>query len=133
MIRRAAPADVVAIEPLDPFAGDRRREAAEHRLLVWVANDQAVGYITTAAESFHGHPYIQFLWVHPDWRRRGIATRLMDYVEQHHIGQRVFISTESSNTPMLELLRRRGYSLAGALAGLNADGSDEVFYFNDFS
>ena len=90
-----------------------------------------VAYISLSTNDFHGYPYIQFLCVESERRRTGIGNKLMDFVERRFVERRVFISTESGNEPMLNLLKKRGFQLSGKLHGLNKDDSDEVFFFKD--
>jgi hypothetical protein len=43
-------------------------------------------------------------------------------------GDRI-ISTESNNPIMLSLIKQRNYIMAGSLAKINDDGSDEVYFY----
>jgi hypothetical protein len=52
----------------------------------------------------------------------------MTEVEAKYSDRRLFISTESNNFIMLDLIKQRNYTMAGFLARLNADGSDEVYF-----
>lgn len=132
MIRLGTINDVSIIDPFDPFGGSREEEVSEERMHVFVNDESApIAYISTANYAFHGYPYVSFLLVHPQYRRRGIATKLLHHIEGLHAGGRIFISTESDNPPMLALLRKEGYRLSGALSGLNGNGVDEVFFFKD--
>lgn len=134
MLRRGTLEDAAALAAVDPFGGDRHAEAREGRL--WVDVDDrsaATGYASLARCEFHGNPYVEFLFVRVEHRRRGVASRLLAAIEQLCAGRRVFISVEAPNDAMRRLLEGRGYSEAGALRGLNDDhgGADEVFYFLD--
>jgi GNAT superfamily N-acetyltransferase len=134
MIRRGTLEDTAALAAVDPFGGDRDAEAREGRL--WVdADDDGVarGYASLARCDFHGNPYVEFLFVRPEHRRQGVATRLLEAIEHLCRGRRVFISVEAPNAEMRQLLVGRGYAQSGALRGLNDDhgGADEVFYFKD--
>jgi len=46
MIRSANVSDIPQIDALDPFAGDRAREIAEHRLFVIEKANAIVGYVS---------------------------------------------------------------------------------------
>ena len=134
MIRPGNIDDVGAIDAFDPFGGSRELEAVGGRIHVFEdPQDGPVAYISTAEYLFHGFPYVTFLVVREDHQRKGIATGLLQQVARLHRGQRLFISVESDNRPMLSLLRKEGFSRSGALGGLNDshNGLDEVFFFKD--
>src|SRR5210317_1215473 len=134
MIRIGNQEDVALLDSFDPFGGSREEEVAEQRLHVFETDHgQPIGYISVAGYTFHDFPYITFLLVHPAHRRAGIATALLDHVEALNKGQRVFISAESDNLPMLSLLEKRTYRRSGALRGLNGPhtGVEEVFFYKD--
>ena len=132
MIRLGTLADIPVLDPFDPFGGSREEEVSGNRLHVFRDDEgKLIGYVSTAGYRFHGYPYVAFLLVHPGYRRRGIATKLLRHVEALHVGERIFISTESDNNEMLALLAKLQYQYSGALAGLNLDGVGEVFFFKD--
>jgi ribosomal protein S18 acetylase RimI-like enzyme len=133
MIRPGKQDDVALIDPFDPFGESREEEISEGRLHVFEnEHGEPVGYISVAGYRFHGFLYITFLLVHPDHLRKGIASDLLRHVEGLNAGQRLFISTEADNQPMLALLKRESYKWSGALGGLNAhSGVEEVFFYKD--
>ena len=132
MIRLGIPADLNLIDAFDDFAGDRSQEIAEQRLRVYLVEDKPVAYITVVENScLCGHPLISFLCVHPEYRRQRIASQLLTEVETKYNQQKLFISTESNNSVMLNLIQQRDYILAGSLAKINDDGSDEVYFYRD--
>lgn len=130
MIRWGTEEDLVQIEAFDEFGGDRKREVLENRLQVYIVKNQIVGYISVVEDScLCGHPYISFLCVHFHYRRQGIGSKLLDLVEAEYYGQKLFISTESNNSIMLELINKRNYVLSGSLTKINDDGSDEIYFY----
>ncbi len=131
MIRSANVSDIPQIDALDPFAGDRAREIAEHRLFVIEKANAIVGYVSWQRAGFVGRDYITFLFVREDHRRCGLATALLD-AGQRAIGiGRLFISTEADNQAMLALLPRQGWTHAGAVEGTNENSQAEVFFYKD--
>lgn len=131
MIRLAAASDLDAIDAFDIFAGDRRSEIAQGRCFVSEAADSISGYISWTPKGFVGRDYIAALCVAETHRRRGLGKALVAAVETKTGSGRLFISTEAHNAPMLALLAREGWTPAGCVAGVNADGTAECFFYKD--
>ena len=130
MIRLGTREDLMQIEAFDEFGGDRESEITNKCLKVYLTNNEVVGYISVVKDScLCGHPYISFLCVHPQYRRQGIASKLLTDVETQYSDRKLFISTESNNPIMLDSIEKRDYIQAGSLAGINDDGSDEVYFY----
>ena len=130
MIRYGTKEDLNQIEAFDIFGGKREQEILSKRLKVYILDNKVVGYISIIENScLFGHPLISFLCVHPQYRSQGIASALLLDIEQKYIDCKLFISTESNNSIMLNLVKKRGYTLSGSLSGLNEDGSDEVYFY----
>ena len=53
---------------------------------------------------------------------------MVEALYKHH---QLFVSTESSNSIMLNPIEQRNYTLAGSLAEINDDGSDEVYFYQN--
>jgi len=131
MVRSGLLTDFEAIDAFDPFAGDRREELAHDRCLVAEDGRSVVGYLTYSSAGFIGRPFIHFLAVAQDYRRRGIATELLAAAEAKVGSGRLFISTEENNRNMLALLAKFGWTPAGCVQGVNRNGSAECFFFRD--
>jgi GNAT superfamily N-acetyltransferase len=131
MIRRAEAEDFSQIDSFDPFAGDRRREIAEGRMLVADLGEGPVAYASWAPQGFVGRDYITFVCVRPDRRRQGLARSMLHAVEKMIPAGRLFVSTEEDNAPMLALLPREGWKNAGSVAGANEGNRAEVFFYKD--
>ena len=116
-IRKATSNDLGAIISFDIFAGDRSAEVERGECFVALEGERVAGYIVFN-HSFYLKPFVQFLCVHPDFRRRGLADELLEYVEGLCDGDRLFTSTESDNLPMLSLLNRRGYRVSGVIENI---------------
>jgi GNAT superfamily N-acetyltransferase len=131
MIRRAGAEDFSQIDSFDPFAGDRRREIAEGRMLVADFGDGPVAYVSWAPQGFVGRDYITFVCVRPDHRRQGVAMSMLRAVDKMVPAGRLFVSTEEDNAAMLVLLPREGWRNAGTVAGANEGNRAEVFFYKD--
>lgn len=119
LIRKATSNDLGAIISFDIFDGNREAEVRRGECFVALEGEQVAGYIVFN-HSFYLKPFIQFLCVHPDFRRRGLANGLLEYIEGICNGERLFTSTESDNLPMLTLLNRRGYGVSGVIDNIQA-------------
>jgi GNAT superfamily N-acetyltransferase len=131
MIREGTIDDFAAIAAFDPFSGDRREELARSAVLVAESGGRVVGYVTFSRSGFIGRPFVHFLTVAPDFRRRGIAAALLVAVAARVGPSRLFISTEEVNTPMLWLLEREGWTAAGCVQHVNANGAAECFFYRE--
>ena len=138
-VRPAGPADVAAIEAVDPVAAsdeERRRFIAERvaagQTLVAVGHDAAnggtvvVGYLVMD-HAFFGRGFVVMLCVHPEHRRQGIGRTLLCRAEEACRTPRLFTSTNRSNLPMQRLLEGLGYRHSGMVDDLDP-GDPEVFY-----
>lgn len=77
---------------------------------------------------FFGYPFIDLLIVHPDQRRKGVAIALMRHIEKIAPSEKLFTSTNESNTPMRALCDRLGFVKSGWIDNLD-DGDPEIVYF----
>lgn len=116
-IRKATPSDLGAINSFDIFAGDRSADIGRGECFVVLEEERVVGYVVFN-HSFYLKPFIQFLCVSPEFRRRGLANELFEYVEGICDGETLFTSTESDNLPMLRLLSLRGYQVSGVIENI---------------
>src|ERR1700742_1774489 len=98
MIRAGTQNDVAAIEAFDPFTGDRRAELARGEVLVAEVDGRVVAYVTFSLAGFIGRPFVHFLAVALEFRRRRIASGLLRAVAERVGPCRLFISTEEGNT-----------------------------------
>lgn len=78
--------------------------------------------------SFYGQPFVSLLFVVESRRRRGIGAALMRHVESACAGEKLFTSTNASNTPMQRLCDKLGFSRSGWIENLD-DGDPEIVYF----
>jgi GNAT superfamily N-acetyltransferase len=134
VIALATAADLAALLALDPIArrsADRRDAIAE-----WVAAGQChvahldgapAGYVALT-RTFFRSPFIEMLMIAESARRRGLGRALI----QHCItlcpsGEKLWTSTNESNTPMRALLPTLGFAHTGQFEGLD-EGDPELIY-----
>lgn len=84
----------------------------------WVADDGGIrGFATVQYEEWHERLILWFLYIAPEWRRRGVGRALLERVESHgrEVGaSHVWIETSNVNVPGVRAYERLGYSLCGA-------------------
>lgn len=75
---------------------------------------------------FFSLPFAWLVVVSQDHRRRGVASRLFNFIEERCRGSRLYSSTNKSNSMMQCFFEKRGYQYAGEV---DVDpGNREVFY-----
>lgn len=84
----------------------------------WVADADGVrGFAAVEHEAWNERLNLWFLYIAPEWRRRGVGRALIERVEDHgrKVGaSHVWIETSSVNVPGVHAYERLGYSLCGA-------------------
>jgi GNAT superfamily N-acetyltransferase len=86
-----------------------------------------LGFVTFAPV-FFGEYFIELLVVHPEQRRKGVATALIRHIERICPAEKLFTSTNQSNTPMQTLCEKLGYIKSGWIDNLDED-DPEIIYF----
>lgn len=83
----------------------------------WVADEDGVrGFATVEYEAWHARVVLWFLYIAPEWRRRGVGRMLLDQVEAYgreRGATHVWLETSNVNVPGVRAYERLGYSLAG--------------------
>ena len=133
-IRLAATADSDAICAIDPRVADtpdRRpfieRAIAAGECYVAGAGGAIVGY-AVFDRSFFEQPFVALLHTDEPRRRRGIGAALMRHIESICTEEKLFTSTNESNTPMQRLCDKLGFVQSGRIENLD-EGDPEIVYF----
>jgi ribosomal protein S18 acetylase RimI-like enzyme len=133
IIERASSGDFEHICALDEtvHAGPPRRRfigeaCAESRVSVARVDDAIRGFVISD-ESFFDQFMVRLLIVHPEFRRRGLATALMRAAELDCQTGKLFTSTNQSNIPMQRLCERLGFVRSGYIENLD-EGDPEIIY-----
>ena len=130
-IRMARPDDIAQVDAFDPFAHDLAEDVAEGRMLVAEVGGRIAGYVAWKPKGFIGRDFLAYLAIAPAARRSGLGTTLLAAAARRFPGERVYVSTEVDNAPMLGLLEREGWIAAGSVAGVNRNGTAEASFFKD--
>jgi len=133
-IRQATPADNKAIARVDAIAqADHRRSVFILRVIqagpcyaAFTAAGLLVGYAVLDYTLFEPG-FVSLLYVHREWRRKGVGSLLMSHLESLCETPKLFTSTNQSNTPMQCLVSKLGYSASGVIENLD-EGDPELVY-----
>jgi ribosomal protein S18 acetylase RimI-like enzyme len=128
-IRRATYDEAKGIKEFDVFVGDRRVDHWRGELLVCVEGGTVLGFVTYSSNLFYNRPFISFLLVREEHRRRGIAAALVGRVLDIYDGLDVWISTEEGNEAAIRLFHKLGFDRKGRIDGLDHDQSVELFFY----
>jgi GNAT superfamily N-acetyltransferase len=131
MIRVGTINDFEAIDAFDPFGGSRLEALSLGQSFVAEIDGEVAGFIFYRPNGFIGRPFIDYLAIHPGYRRQGIALKLLRKVEDRVGEGRLFISTGDTNQAMKLLLQHDGWTAAGCVQGVNLDGTAECFYYRN--
>ncbi|KQU93965.1 GNAT family N-acetyltransferase [Devosia sp. Root105] len=133
-LRLATAADIdalIAIDHVAAHSADRREAIAE-----WVAlgqchlaeRDGAVAGYVALTRSFFRSPFIEMLMVGAAFRRAGIGRTLIEHcISLTPPDQKLWTSTNESNTPMRGLLPQLGFEQTGLFEQLD-EGDPELIF-----
>jgi len=112
---------------LEPDAATHLRDwIAAGECYVATIGETPVGYAVLHYHFFHSG-IIDMVIVRGSHRRQGIGRALVRYLAGRCTSEKVWISTNLSNTPMQSLLASEGYAVSGFIEGLD-EGDPELVY-----
>jgi len=133
-VRLATYTDGEAIVAFDKIAQSQRfranyihRAIANRECYVGTYDRMTLGY-GILEYNFFGHGFISLLCVHPEYYRQGIATAMIDGIEQACKTVKLFSSTPQSNVPMQSLLERNGFVSSGYVQHLDEQDPELIFF-----
>ena len=101
----------------DPWSENSIASELENKLSLWlvaVEDGKVVGYV--GSQTVLGWTDMMNIAVHPDFRRRGIAERLVEkLVEELKAakGENLTLEVRASNTPAISLYEKLGFAQVG--------------------
>ena len=132
--RTAAYADAEPIlKMLAEMRPDRERTNLIHQSIttrtchVAVVDGQVVAF-AIVQPSFFGFPFIQFLFVDPLQRRRGVGRALIRHIEAHCPVKKLFVAIERSQVVLQAFFIRAGFVASGSVENVS-DIDAHLIYF----
>ena len=135
-IRQAVLSDVESLVRVDSLAENDHGRRTQIAMAVsksecWVACDAddpatPVGY-GCLDKSFFGEWFVPLVVVSNAHRRCGIGRKIVAHLEHCSSANKIFTSTNTSNTPMRELLAQLGYQSSGVVENLDPGDPELIF------
>ena len=135
VVRPATTADVLAVLSIDGGTPGttghdsliaRRIESGD--CLVSESRGRVAGFAIVQPRSFFGRDFVELLVVDADYRREGIGSELLRTFALRSTTPQLFTSTNRSNLPMRDLLRKERWLFSGELVGIDEGDPELVFY-----
>ena len=95
----------------------------------WIilADNSAIGFVLFDYR-FFDQGWIELLIIAEKYRGKGIGGQVLNLIGKQCNTQKIFTSTNSSNSRMQKALSKAGFSFAGKIIGLD-EGDPELFYY----
>jgi ribosomal protein S18 acetylase RimI-like enzyme len=133
-VRKAVPVEIDAVVKCDAYTQSRtsRRAFIESAIArgqcsVTVSGDRIAGFVVLNY-SFFEQGFVPLIVVAPEYRRAGIGLELLRTVQAECSTDKLFTSTNSSNTAARQLFSEAGLVRSGVIENLDAQ-DPELGYF----
>ncbi len=135
VVERATPKDIESICRIDALVtGNRLRSdfiaeaVSRGDCLIARIDGATAAFVVLDRRFIVENFFISLLIVHPDFRRKGIAKKLIGRAEKECPLAKIFTSTNQSNSIMKSLLQSLGYDKSGEIENLD-EGDPEIIFF----
>jgi ribosomal protein S18 acetylase RimI-like enzyme len=93
-----------------------------------LVSGKVAGFGILGTSLFYEQQFIELLAVHPQYKRRGIATALIRRMEEICPAKKLFTSTNKSNIIAQKTYEANGFIRSGYIENLD-EGDPEIIYF----
>ncbi|MED1602720.1 GNAT family N-acetyltransferase [Alkalihalophilus marmarensis] len=108
--------------------GEMIKKAIELEHCIIVKEEDAITGFLIYDTNFFGCSFILLIIISPSKRRKGYASKLIEYMMDHSPTQKVFSSTNRSNVNMQKVFKKNGFTESGIVENLD-EGDPEIIYF----
>ncbi|MFP3413613.1 GNAT family N-acetyltransferase [Bacillus sp. SIMBA_074] len=117
---------------VDVIGDDSRRDYIKHAIdegtCIIAKEDNSIFGFLTYDTNFFGYTFLSLIIVSPTKRRQGHASSLISYMLRHSPTQKIFSSTNESNTNMQKVFKANGFMRSGMIENLDEDDPELIFY-----
>ncbi|PQZ55903.1 MULTISPECIES: GNAT family N-acetyltransferase [Bacillus] len=111
---------------------DSRRNYIKHAIdegnCIIAKEDNSISGFLTYDTNFFGYTFLSLIIVSPTKRRQGHASSLISYMLRHSPTQKIFSSTNESNTNMQKVFKANGFMRSGMIENLDEDDPELIFH-----
>ena len=128
LLRRATCVDTKGVCHIDYLHRHELIDKAIRKGTCYVAEDgcRIIGF-AILDYTFFDCGFVELLIVDQEYRRRGVGAALLEYLVRLCKTEKLFVSTNKSNTPMRRLLNKAGFLYCGQVNALD-DNDPEIFH-----
>ncbi|HFK1766416.1 acetyltransferase [Bacillus wiedmannii] len=124
--------DAILHIDIDVIGDDSRRDYIKHTInegkCIIVKEDNSISGFLTYDTNFFGCTFLSLIIVLPAKRRNGYASSLISYMLSHSPTQKIFSSTNESNTSMQAVFNTNGFVRSGIVENLDEGDPEIIFY-----
>lgn len=128
IVRFAHLGDFKKIKEYDEFMGDRRIDLQLREILVADVDGEMAQGFAKIGRNFLNRLVVEMVCVNPDFRCRGVATKLLEAIQKECAGCQIYATTEESNKTMQHLFLKIGWKRVGQIEEFNFSGERELIF-----
>ncbi|MEK4914954.1 GNAT family N-acetyltransferase [Bacillus sp. FSL E2-8887] len=117
---------------IDVIGNDNRRNyikrAIDEGTCIIAKEDNSISGFLTYDTNFFGYTFLSLIIVSPTKRRQGHASSLISYMLRHSPTQKIFSSTNKSNTNIQKVFKANGFMRSGMIENLDEGDPELIFH-----
>ncbi len=117
---------------IDVIGDDNRRNYIKHAIdegnCIIAKEDNSISGFLTYDTNFFCYTFLSLIIVSPTKRRQGHASSLISYMLNNSPTQKIFSSTNESNTNMQKVFKANGFMRSGIIENLDEGDPELIFH-----
>ena len=117
---------------IDVIGDDSRRNYIKYAIdegnCIIAKEDNSISGFLTYDTNFFGYTFLSLIIVSPTKRRQGHASSLISYMLNNSPTQKIFSSTNESNTNMQKVFKANGFMHSGIIENLDEGDPELIFH-----